>query len=73
MGNTIFLKNSLFIYFSKVALRIIGIIPSHFKNRIVSRFWLDVGVIMSKDKYYEFIVSINEDVTDASLRFFAWQ
>ena len=43
------------------ALIINGLIPSYFSIIIISRFWLNLGVNISKDKYYQLVVGSHED------------
>ena len=50
-----------------MALRTIGLIYSHFFCTIISRFWVELSVIISKDKYSPLVVIINEDVAAVSL------
>ena len=53
-----------------MALGIIGLIYRHFSNMIISRFWWDLGVIMSKDTYSQLIVRSNEYFLAASFLYF---
>ena len=60
-------SESVFLKYSKVELRLIGLISGHFSNKIITRLWLYLSLIMPKDKYYQLFVISNEYFAAASI------